>query len=96
MCGKLDVSPAVNLLPVFTFCNILIVSPLFLLLICPFYKNCISSLFTKLSEMVLLSFAHSDDEEGHARMAQVLCIKKCHHHHVLFGGQSTCSKLYSY
>lgn len=96
ICEKLDVSPAVSLLPVFTICNILIIPPLWLLLVCPFYKNSISFLFTTLSEIGPLSCVCSDDEDGQGRVAQVLCVQKCHRHRVLFGRQSTCSKLCSY
>lgn len=83
MGGKLDVSRTLSFLPIFTFCNILVICPLFLLLIFPICKNSVSFLFTELSEIVPLPLECSDDEEGRTRMAQFLCVQKCHHYHVL-------------
>lgn len=43
----------------------------------------VSFLFTELSEIVPLPLVCSDDEEGRTRMAQFLCVQKCHHYHGL-------------
>lgn len=51
---ELNVSQTLSFLPIFTFCNILVICPLFLLLIFLFYKNSVSFLFTELSEIAPL------------------------------------------
>ena len=76
------------------FYNILITRPPFLLLICPFYENSFSFLFTKLPKWPLSHVQMTRLE--HTMMAQAVYIQERHSHHVLFGGQNMCSKPYSH